>query len=235
MKIYCKNGYIVGREPKTDAQELVRNENGVATPKGVTTAGGIILMKDDVAVGDTGHEIEVVASEVPDLKPGDRVIAYLGNGVAGGISAFFPIDGVEHFALPEKEIWAKMKDGEVIPRHNQILVERDDAAMKRYAFGGSDILRPENIMEHGVSATGEADPLEGGDRKRDAVTLAYQRVVRRGPDVKDSQLCVGSVVAFSPSYCCTRLIRNVVDANGRNSKRYYHLVPADELFFAVDG
>jgi hypothetical protein len=214
MRIYTKNGYLVARElPEREA----------------TTAGGIILLADTLRMSGQGHEVEVVESGTPDLKRGDRVIISV-----AGISAFHKFDGGDCFSIPEREVWAKVAEGgDLLPRHGQLLTQRDDAAMKRYVFGSSSVLHlPESNYAFGQSAGDIKDPTRDGARDRDCVTLLYERVVRRGPDVKDDQLAPGGLVAFSPSYCSTRLQR-LTRVGTKTETRHYHLVPADEVFFAV--
>jgi hypothetical protein len=210
-----KNGFIFARE-------LPEQET--------TTAGGIILRADALKVGDQGHEVEIVASGTPDLAPGDRVII-----AVRGISAFHQFEAEHGFSLPEAEVWAKVSAfGELLPRHGQVLTERDDAAMRRYAFGDSPLHLPESHLAHGLSASGDKDPQQGGDRTRDAVTCLYERVVRRGPEVFDPELAPGALVAFSPSYCSTRLQR-LTRVGRKTQSKHYHLIQADEIFFAVEG
>lgn len=124
-----------------------------------------------------------------------------------------------------------------MPRGNTILVERDDDAMKRFAQNNSPLLAPAVVMEHGVSASGAADPYNtghnGAARTRDSVTVLYSRVVRVGGGVKDPELARGAVVCFSPSYSCCRLERSVRGADGTLQKKYYALVDADEVFFVA--
>lgn len=212
-RVYVKNGFIQCRE--------LREQQ-------VTTAGGIILLGDALKMSDTGHEVEVVASATDDLKPGDRVIISV-----RGISAFHKVDGEDRFSIPEAEVWAKVVDGEVFPRHEQILTERDDAAFKRYVLGESSLILPESLHAYGQSAGDIDDPQQGGSRNRDCVTLLYERVRRVGPDVKDQDFRVGGLVAFSPSYCSTRLQWEHRSAKG-TSYRHLHLIHASEVFFCVD-
>lgn len=210
-----KNGFIFARE---------------LPDREVTSAGGIILSRDSLKVGDQGHEVEVVASGTPDLKPGDRVIISV-----AGVSAFHQFQAERGFSIPEAEVWAKVTEhGEILPRHSQVLTERDDAAMKKYAFGDSVLHLPESHLKHGLAASGLDDPSNDGRRERDAITCLYERVVRRGPAVLDSDLTPGTVVAFSPSYCSTRLSR-LTRVGAKTQTKHYHLVLASELFFAVEG
>ncbi len=141
--------------------------------------------------------------------------------------------------VPERFVWATLKDGEIIPRRNILLVERDDAAMRRYAFNSSPILPPDSLLDRGVAAANREDPQAGGDRTHDTVTLQYARVIRTGPDVVDDHIGRGAIVAFSPQLMCTTLVRQVRNPDGSHTKRYYALVsgPAPgvdgEVFFAV--
>lgn len=210
-----KNGFIFARElPEAET----------------TTAGGIILRADVLRTGDTGHEVEVVAvAGVPDLNPGDRVIISV-----AGVSAFHQFQAERGFSIPEREVWARVSPfGEILPRHGQVLTERDDVAMRRYAFGDSPLHLPETHLRHGLSASGDPNPQQSGDRARDSITCLYERVVRRGPDVLDDDLRPGALVAFSPSYCSTRLQR-LTRVGKRTETRHYHLVLASEIFFRVD-
>jgi hypothetical protein len=215
-RIKPKNGFIFAREvPEAET----------------TTAGGIILRSDVIRVAsDTGHEVEVVSSACEDLKPGDRVII-----AVAGISAFHSFQAERGFSIPEHQVWAKVSPfGELLPRHGQILTERDDALMKRYAFGDSPLHLPESHLAHGLAGANPDDPQNDGRRSRDSVTVLYERVVRRGPSVKDDDLKPGAVVCFSPSYCSTRLQR-LTRVGKRTEVRHYHLVDAGECFFTVEG
>jgi hypothetical protein len=241
MRIYCKNGYVVATDTATaDSKDTVRVELGgvsLPTPRGTTTAGGLILLEDKLATSPNSHEVEIVASGVADLSPGDRVVVYLGGDdgdiSSSGVSAFLPLNGQECSVIPERFLWARIRDGELLPRGRTLLVERDDAAMQRYAFNSSVLHAPDSLMEHGVAAANRADPQAGGARSRDSVTLQYCRVVRVGPDVKDDQLQRGSVVAFSPSYMCTTLVRQLRLPDGSYERKYFALVDSAEVFFCV--
>jgi len=242
MRIYCKNGYVVAADPKTDGGEVVRGALGhlsFAVPKGVDSGGGLILLGDSLKTCGQSHEIEVLASETPDLPAGSRGLVYLGGDdgsvAANGISAFFPVGDRQCFSVPEAFVWGVVRDGEVLPRGRAVLVERDDEAHRRYAMNSSVIHAPGVVMEHGVSATGSADPHEGGARQRDSVTVLYSRVVRTGPEVRDPELQRGAVVCYSPSYSCCRLERAVRRADGTLEKRHYALLDSEEIFFAVSG
>lgn len=215
MTIRPKNGFIFCRE-------LPERES--------TTAGGIILLADALKTGDQAHEVEVVASTTPDLTPGDRVIISV-----RGVSAFHQFEAQSGFSIPEREVWARVTEhGEIVPRHGQVLTERDDVAMRRYAFGDSPLHLPESHLKHGLSAGDVKDPTHEGLRERDAVTCLYERVVRRGPEVRDEDLVPGALVAFSPSYCSTRLQRLTSTPTGTRT-RHYHLIDGGEIFFSVEG
>lgn len=245
MRAYCKGGHVIAKETApVKAGVTVRDAHGqsVSVAEGFTTPGGIILLDDKLATSPTSHEMEIVASATPDLQPGDRVVVYLGGDDGGvssaGISAFLPFNGEECAMVPERYLWARVKDGELMPRRNVVLVERDDAAMQRYAFNSSPIVAPDGVMgvdlmEHGISAANREDPGAGGARTRDSVTLQYARVARVGPDVKDTDLVRGVVVAFSPSYMCTTLVRQIRNRDGKYDRHYYALVSAEEIFFVA--
>lgn len=208
-----KNGFIFCRELQDRESE---------------TAGGIILLADSLKVGDTGHEVEVVASAAADLPAGTRVIISV-----RAVSAFHQFEGQPGFSIPEREVWARVTEhGEIIPRHGQVLTERDDVAMRRYAFGNSPLHLPESHLQHGLSAGDVNDPTDRGARTRDSVTCLYERVVRRGPAVLDADLVPGALVAFSPSYCSTRLQR-LTRVGKKTETRHFHLVDGAEVFFAV--
>lgn len=247
MRIYCKNRHVVGFDPHERAKQR-RGESAklggvdlAITAGASTTEGGIILLNDRVATSPTSHEIEISASGVDDLAVGDRVILYIGGddgGVsANGIAAYHPDprDGQEAFTVHERFIWAKLKDGELIPRGRTLLLERDDEAMRRYAFNSSPIHAPSSLYQHGIAAANRENPEASGARTRDSVTLQYCRVSRVGPDVCDPELQRGAIVAFSPSFSCTTLLREVRGADGRYAKTFYALADADEVFFAVAG
>lgn len=241
MRAYCKNGFVVCTDPATakSKQTALGSFLGrdVAVAEGTTTAGGIILLEDRVATSPTSHEAEVVSSATPDLTPGDRVVVYLGGDdgdiQASGISAFLPLNGQECFVVPDQFVWAKFKDGEIMPRRNVLLVHRDDEAMQKYAFNGSSIIAPDGLMQHGVAAANRENPENSGGRTRDSVTLQYARVVRTGPGVKDDALARGAVVAFSPSFSCTTLVRQIRQPDGKFTKQYLALVDSSEVFFVV--
>lgn len=250
MRIYCKNKHIVGFDPherarkKATARATLGGVDVAVTAGAATTAGGIILLDDRLATSPTSHEIEVaeVDPAVSDLSVGDRVVLYLGGDdgtiSANGVAAYHPDPrtGEEAFTVHERYLWAKLKDGEIIPRGKTLLVERDDEAMHRYAFGGSPIQAPSQLYDHGIAAAHRADPQAGGARSRDSVTLQYCRVVRTGPGVRDADLQRGAVVAFSPSFSCTTLVREVRNAStSKYDKHYYALVDSDEVFFTVAG
>ena len=216
MPIKPKNGFLFCRE-------LPERES-------LSPSGGIILLADSLKVGDTAHEVEVVASTAPDLHPGDRVIISV-----RGVSAFHQFEAEMGFSIPEREVWAKVTaHGEIVPRNGQVLTERDDVAMRRYAFGDSPLHLPESHLKYGLAAGDVNDPSNDGRRERDAVTCLYERVVRRGPSVRDEDLVPGALVAFSPSYCSTRLQR-LTRVGNRTETRHYHLVDGGEIFFAVEG
>ena len=242
MRAYCKNGYVICTDPATTkakqtATGRAADGSAILVAEGHQTAGGIILLDDRLATSPTSHEAEVVASATEDVQPGDRVVVYLGGDdgdiQASGISAFLPLNGQECFVVPDQFVWARIRDGEILPRRNVLLVERDDEAMKRYAFNSTTLHVPDRLMQHGVAAANREDPTAGGARTRDSVTLQYARVVRTGPSVKDDGLARGTVVAFSPSFSCTTLVRQVRDAAGNYTKRYYALVDSSEVFFTV--
>ncbi len=240
MRAYCKNGHIVARDCVTDHAEGVTVDHhgqrvGVAT--GFPTAGGIILLDDRLTTSESSQELEVVSSATPGLEPGQRVVVYIGGDDGGisanGISAFLSFDGVESAIVPSRFVWAVVKDGELIPRLDVLLVERDDAAMRKYAFNGSPILPPDSLLATGAAAANRENPQESGARPRDSVTLQYARVVRVGPDVRDEGLGRGAVVAFSPSFMCTALVRNVRGLDGKYVRKDYALVSSKEVFFVV--
>lgn len=240
MRAYCKNGYIIATDPATArSKETVTTQHlgkDVAVARGVDSGGGIILLSDRLATSPTSHEAEVVASATADVTPGDRIIVYLGGDdgeiSASGISAFLPLNGQECFVVPDRFVWARIRDGEILPRLGVILVERDDEAMRRYAFNSSPIHAPDALMRHGVAAANRENPGADGARTRDSVTLQYARVVRTGPDVRDD-LGSGQVVTFSPSFSCTTLVRDVRGADGKFIRKFYALVDSSEIFFTV--
>lgn len=245
MRAYCKGGHVVCRETNVAKGPGVTVDHlgqRVGVTSGFQTEGGIILLDDKLGTSPNSHEMEVVASATADLQPNDRVVVYLGGDDGGvssaGISAFLPFNGEECAIVPERYLWATVRDGEIMPRRDVVLVERDDAAMQRYAFNSSPIHAPTgqlgvDLMRHGVAAANREDPGAGGARTRDSVTLQYARVVRAGPDVRDDQLQRGAIVAFSPSLMCTTLVRKIRLRSGAFETKYYALVSAGEIFFAV--
>lgn len=240
MRAYCKNGHVVARETAIAKAGVTVQHLGqsVGVAAGFATAGGIILLDDKLATSPNSHEMVIVASATRDLQPGDRVVVYLGGDDGGvssaGISAFLPFNGEECAVVPARYLWAVIRDGELLPRLNVLLVERDDAAMRRYAFNSSPIHAPDSLLQHGVAAANRTDPSGDGARSRDSVTLQYARVVRSGPDVHDPELTRGAIVAFSPSFMCTTLVRQTRRPDGSYDRRYYALVSSAEVYFAVE-
>lgn len=236
-KIYCRNNHIVAVDPverRAAAQvETVRSDvfgRDVAIPRG-RDVGGIIRLDDADAwvTSKSCHELEILASGVADLAPGDRVIVYLGgdtDGVvdANGISAFVKVDGEERYVIQERFVWAKIRDGEVLPRGRIVLTERNDRAYHRYTWGpGALIQSPDAHLTHGHRATGD-----DSDQVLAAVTALYEKVHRVGSDVRD--LDRGQIICFSPSYASARLRRRVGEGF-----RYHHLVDSAEVFFTIEG
>jgi hypothetical protein len=238
MRIYNKNGYVVARDPVENTARVDGHDargNAVATPEGHLTDGGLILIGSQrkITTSTSSHEVVITAC-APDsgFEVGERVIVYLGGddgGVnANGISAFVSLDGEDAFMIHEKFIWARVKDGEVLPLRNVVLTQRDDEAMRWYSRGAESLLHiPEANLSLGLSATGSDDPSRGGQRVVDSVTALYERVYRTGPDVKD--LARGDVVCFSPSYSATKLKLGLGE-----DIRYFHLVDSAEVFFSVE-
>jgi hypothetical protein len=231
--VRSRRDFIVARDPKSKETATGQfNGRDITVPKGHLTTGGLVLLDDELATSATCHEVivEHVPAAATDLAPGDRVIVYIGGDTTvhgAGISAFPELDGEERMVIPLGFIWARVKDGEILPRGRIVLTERDDVAFKRYSFGAAAQLhQTESTFLHGITASGDADPTNGGVRERDAITALYERVYRVGPDVTD--LARGQVVCFSPSYSSTRLKRTV---GGRTT--HYHLVDSDEIYFEV--
>ncbi len=229
-RIYCKNNYIVAEDPTSDADQATTvNFLGreVSVQKGHATAGGILMPTEDrLVTSPSCHEVVVKASAMRGVSPGDRVIIYLGgddgSASANGISAFVKVDGTERFIVHEAFVWAKVKDGEVLPLRHVALTERDDEAFRRHTLGAASVLfLPDAQVEHGMKATGETN-----DQVLASVTALYERVLRVGQDVKGLER--GETVCFSPSYMATKLRRYV---DGKT--RWFHLVDAREVYFAV--
>jgi len=70
------------------------------------------------------------------------------------------------------------------------------------------------------------------------VTVLYETVRGMGPDVRATDgLEPGAVVCFSPSYCSTRVQRlfrvQLADGTVGTETRWFHLVPAAEVFYTV--
>ena len=238
-RIYNKNGFVVARDPVENTARVDGYDahgHAVATPQGHPTASGLILIGQarKITTSPTAHEVEIMAAAPESgFQPGDRVLVYLGGDDGGinanGISAFVSYDGSEAFMVHETFIWARVRDGEILPLRNIALTERDDRAMRRYSRGADAVLDiPEVNLARGLSATGDDAPDRGGERSVDSVTALYERVYRVGPDVQD--LARGDVVCFSPSYSAT-----MVKIGTGKDTRYYHLVDSGEIFFSVDG
>lgn len=236
-RILCKNNHVVCVDPvqrrEAAQHETVRSavfDRDVSVPRG-RVQGGLVRLDDTDAwtTSKSCHELEVAASGAADLVPGDRVIVYLGGDTDGiveanGISAFVKVDGVERCVVHEAFVWAKVKDGEVLPRGRIVLTERNDRAYHRYTWGAGALIQgPDAQLVHGHRATGE-----DSDQVLAAVTALYEKVYRVGPAVRD--LGRGALVCFSPSFAATRLRRRVGEG-----WRFYHLVDSAEIFFEVSG
>lgn len=232
VKIKVTNGNVVVADmaatPSSRVEFLGREilvQEGVAAPSG----SGLLLPADRLVTSETSHEVIVLAAspQAADLAPGDRVVIYLGGDdgavSANGISAFVKIDGVERGVVPSQFIWAKIRDGEIIPRGRIILTEADPKVFRKHVLGSESALHvPEQLLTHGHRATGG----EGDERLLGAVNATYERVVRTGAKVHPDELKRGEVVCFSPSFMSTRLTRYV-----GGEQREYHLVDLDEVFF----
>lgn len=237
-RIYNRNGYIVARDPAENTARVDGRDahgNAVATPEGHATAGGLILLGSQrkLTTSTSSHEVEIMAcAPESGFAVGDRVIVYLGGDdgtvSASGISAFVSLDGAQAFTIHERFIWARVRDGEVLPLRDVVLTQRDDEAMRRYSRGADALLAiPEVNLARGLSATGSDRPDAGGQRAVDSVTALYERVYRVGPAVSD--VARGDVVCFSPSYSATRL-----KVGQGPDTQYFHLVAASEIFFSVE-
>jgi hypothetical protein len=235
-RIYCKNSHIVAADP-VEARAARTQSNvsflgrEVSIAQGHASAGGVLLLNtDELVTSPSCHEVEVHASGVRGVSPGDRVIVFLGGDTQGevsanGISAFVKVDGQERYIIHSAFIWAKVKDGEILPLGRIALTERNDAAFRQHALGPASVLfTPDAQLEHGMRATGD----DAGEQVLASVTALYETVVRTGPDVRD--LNRGEVVCFSPSFAATKLKRRV----GSETK-YYHLIDTDDAFFSVEG
>lgn len=236
-RIYCKNNHLVVREPD-EARDASRHEKvsflgvrDVSVPRGrVDEASGLILLNtDELVTSPNSHEVIVVASSMRGVSPGERVIIFLGGDSQGevsanGISAFVKVEGEERWVVHQAFVWAKVKDGEVLPLHHIVLTERNDEAFKRHVLGaGSVLFPPEQQLTGGMRATGD----DANEQILASVTALYETVARTGADVKD--LSRGETLCFSPSFSATRLKRRV----GKET-RYYHLVDSRDAFFTVD-
>lgn len=242
-RIYAKNSCVVCREPEAEraSRELTTAKDArgfdVAVPKGRAARGLILLHSDRVVTSKTCHEVEVMAvgpNVAPGLYVGDSVIVYLGGddgGVsANGISAFLSVDGSDALVVQDRFIWAVVRDGEILPRRNVVLTQRDDDAFRRHARGaGALLVLPEANLAGGLDATGSADPTHGGDRTLAPVTALYERIVRVGPTAEPGAFVRGAVLCFSPSYCATKLRREVDGVT-----TWYHLVDSSEAYFVAE-
>lgn len=238
-RIYCKNRHFVLRDPVAKAEAARSDEveflgRTVTVQRGHATPGGVLLPASaagaTVTTSRSCHELDVVAADpATGVKPGDRVIVYLGGDTDGtadanGISAFVPVEGTEHVVVHEAFVWAKVTPGGVEPLRRIVLTARNDAAFMRHVFGqgaAAVMVAPEAQLVHGARATGEES-----DREIAAVTALYETVRRVGPDAARYGVSEGEVLCFSPSFSSTRL-----DIDGRQ----FHLVDAKEAFFSVEG
>lgn len=235
-RIYCKNQHLVVREPD-EARDAAQHEKvsflgvrDVSVPRGrVDAATGLIhLNTDELVTSGNSHEVVVEASSMRGVSPGERVIVFLGGDSQGevsanGVSAFVKVDGEERWVVHQAFVWAKVKDGEILPLHHIVLTERNDEAFKRHVLGqGSLLLPPSEQLEHGMRATGD----DANDQVLAAVTALYEDVRRVGPDVRGLER--GETLCFSPSFSATRLKRRV-----GGETRYYHLVDSRDAFFTV--
>lgn len=236
-RIYCKNNHLVVREPD-EARDAARHEKvsflgvrDVSVPRGrVDAATGLVLLNtDELVTSSNSHEVVVVASSMRGVSPGERVIIFLGGDSQGevsanGISAFVKVDGEERWVVHQAFVWAKVKDGEVLPLHHIVLTERNDEAFKRHVLGaGSVLFPPEAQLTGGMRATGD----DANEQVLASVTALYETVARTGPDVRGLER--GETLCFSPSFSATRLKRRV----GSETK-YYHLVDSRDAFFTVE-
>lgn len=236
-RIYCKNNHLVVREPD-EARDAARHEKvsflgvrDVSVPRGrVDAASGLVLLNtDELVTSPNSHEVVVVASSMRGVSPGERVIIFLGGDSQGevsanGISAFVKVEGEERWVVHQAFVWAKVKDGEVLPLHHIVLTERNDEAFKRHVLGaGSVLFPPEAQLTGGMRATGD----DANEQVLASVTALYETVARTGEDVKG--LARGETLCFSPSFSATRLKRRV-----GGSTRYFHLVDSRDAFFTID-
>lgn len=240
-RIYNRNGNVVVADPSASVGQDTVTFLGreVLLSRGVPAASGsgLLLPHERLVTSETSHEVVVLAvgDDVPGVRVGDRVVIYLGGDdgevSAAGISAFVKVDGVERGVVPERFIWAVLKDGEIIPRRGIVLTERtprSERATLRHNLGPqSPLVLPEVMMEHGVRATGVED---GGDQVLGSVTALYEEVIRTGPDVPETGSRRGEILCFSPSYMSTRLTRTL----STGGQRQYHLVSDAEAFFSTD-
>lgn len=165
IEIKVTNGNVIVADlaaaPSSRVEFLGREiliQEGVAS----ATGSGLLLPADRIATSETSHEVVVLAAspEAADLAPGDRVIIYLGGDdgsvSANGISAFVKIDGIERGVIPARFIWAKIRDGEIIPRGRVILTEQDPAVFRKHVLGPESALyTPDALLTHGHRATGD--------------------------------------------------------------------------------
>ena len=234
VRVHVKNGNVIVADVAATSQSRVEFlgreilvQDGIASP----TGSGLLLPADRLVTSETSHEVVVLGTspEAADLAPGDRVVIYLGGDdgavSANGISAFVRIDGVERGVIPERFIWARIRDGEVLPRGRIALTEVDPAAFRRHVLGeASRLYTPDALLTHGHRATGAE---HANENLLGAVNATYERVVRTGPKVRPEELRRGDTVCFSPSYMSTRLQRVV-----GGETRHYHLVDTDEIYFS---
>ena len=236
-RIYCKNNHLVVREPD-EARDAARHEKvsflgvrDVSVPRGrVDEASGLILLNtDELVTSPNSHEVIVVASSMRGVSPGERVIIFLGGDSQGevsanGISAFVKIEGEERWVVHAEYVWAKLKDGEVLPLGHIALTERNDDAFRQHAMGrGSVLFPPEAQLTGGMRATGDSS-----DQVLASVTALYENVVRTGPAVANG-VARGDLLCFSPSYSATRLQRRLGDRT-----QYLHLVDTRDAYFTIE-
>lgn len=222
---YAKNGFVVVTEPRSGAHSTVSFlGRDVAVEAGRATAGGILMPDVPIKAGNTTHIVDVFASDVPDITPGDRVLIYLGGDDgetdAVGISAFVPVGGIERAIVHATFVWAKLTPSGAQPLGNVVLSRPDPDETRRQALGtAADVL---HTAASTFKANGPLADAHDDARVEAGVMATYNRVLAVGPKVRD--IAPGDVICTPVTYSLAK-----IDVGGEQ----LHLSDADVAYFTL--